>query len=184
MVEAILYIFGLVLMVAAALMAGYHDMRAFKIPNALSGLALAGFGVALSASVFGAEVPFQALWLHALSFLLMFVLTLILFALRLIGAGDAKFGSAAAVWFGVGSGFPMFVFYTSLMGGVLGLVTLVLKKAQPWPAAPKGTWLASAQAGENRVPYGVAIAMGFLMTAYTLGYFDIVAVIEGVESGG
>jgi prepilin peptidase CpaA len=184
MVEAILYIFGLVVAVGAALMAAFHDSRAFKIPNNLAGLVLIGFGLAMAVVLLGADVPFAPLYSHLISLVLMFLITLALFGARLIGAGDAKLASSLAVWFGVGSGLPMFIFYTSLVGGVLGLTTLGLKKWRPWPHAPKGTWLASAQAGENRVPYGIAIAAGFVMTAYMLGYFDIVGIMKNMENGG
>lgn len=168
------------------MMAAVQDSRAFRIPNHLSGLVMVGFlGAYLGLAVLpGVDMAPLHQWpAHLVAGLAMFLVTLLLFGLRLIGAGDAKFASALAVWFGLAD-LPLFIFYISLFGGVLGLLTLILKKYRPFKNAPAGTWVASAQAGQNRVPYGMAIAAGFLLTAYTAGYFDIVALFLRVENGG
>jgi prepilin peptidase CpaA len=187
MIGLTLYIFGLFVVAGAALLAAVNDARAFKIPNYLSALAIVGF----LASYIGLWVlpgpPFLVMniwWMHVASAVIMFFITLVLFGLRAIGAGDAKFASALAIWFGAVQGLPLFIFYTSLFGGVLGILTILLRKYKPFVSPPPGTWVASAQSGQNRVPYGIAISVGFLTTAHTLGYFNFDALFARVTDIG
>lgn len=182
-----LYIFGLVVVAGTVVLAAANDARAFKIPNYLSALAMLGF-LATYAGVLSlpgdGTLWMQTWWGHALSGLIMFLLTLVLFGIRLIGAGDAKFASALSIWFGAAQGLPLFIFNISLFGGVLGLLTIALRKYKPFKNPVAGTWVASAQAGQNRVPYGIAISAGFIATAHMLGYFNWDAFLIRVENGG
>lgn len=65
-----------------------------------------------------------------------------------------------------------FLFYMALVGGVLGLVALALRKWKPVKNPAEGSWIARVQAGENKVPYGAAIAAGALASFVELGYFS------------
>lgn len=182
------YIFGLCIAVGAVILATLHDFRTFHIPNKLSGLVVLGFVLSFGALFmlppgqhFG---PFRPLSEHLVTAGLMFLLTFSLFALRMFGAGDAKLASALALWLGVFQGLPLFILYTSLCGGILGVITILLNRWKPIKNPPSGTWLAMAQAGENRVPYGIAIMGGFLITLVQLGYFDIMSLNALLENWG
>jgi prepilin peptidase CpaA len=187
LISLTLYLFGLVLVIAAAGLAILHDVRAFKIPNHLSLLAGGGFVMAFLALWLGpngVSAPFHSIAAHLTSATIMFILTLGLFAVRLVGAGDAKFATALALWLGPLDGLPLFIFYMSLAGGLLGLMTLLLKHYKPFKNVARENWLGSAQAGDNRVPYGVAITMGFMGTLLQLGYADIGAISTLLNIGG
>lgn len=180
-----LYTFGLVITFGAVAMAAWNDMRAFRIPNMISGLVVLGFVLAYTGAylVPGATVPlFQPLLSHVLAAGVMFALTLVLFAVGSIGAGDAKFASALALWVGV-TALPLYIFYMSLVGGLMGIFTLLLKRWKPFRTVREGTWVASAQAGMNRIPYGLAIAIGFFIAVSVLGYLNITEITNVVENG-
>lgn len=190
MIILVLYVFSLVLVTSAVAMAAVQDVRRFQIPNIFPGLALVSFGVFYAALLMipdisslqrGVSNPISQ---HIASGIMMFILTFGLFAMRIFGAGDAKLMSALALWVGVLDGLPLFIFYMSLCGGVLGIATLLLKQYKLVRSPKPGSWIASAQAGENRVPYGVAIAIGFIMTLLQLGHFDIMSVNNLLENGG
>lgn len=185
MLSLFLYTFGLVITLGATAMAAWSDVCRFRIPNVVSVLVLAGFAVAYvgASLVPGVDVVpiFQTLLSHGAAFVLVFVLTLILFATHSIGAGDAKFASALALWVGL-QGVALFIFYMSLIGGVMGIATLAVKRWKPFGAVPEGSWLAAAQGGQNRLPYGLAIALGFVLVAGAMGYFNITELTKLVEN--
>lgn len=190
MIILTLYIFALILVTSAVCLAGAEDLRRFQISNKWSGLVL-GAGVIFLVTTWmvpdgGRLMPhvFNPLGHHIASCILMFLITFTLFVTRVFGAGDAKLMSSLALWVGVLNGFPLFVLYTSLCGGVLGVATLALRKLKPIKSPTSGTWIASAQAGDNRVPYGAAIAAGFLLTIAQLGYIDIMSLNKLLENGG
>lgn len=187
MIGLFLYTFGLMITLGAVVLAAATDVRSFRIPNMATALVLFGFGLAyLGVALVSRETGHMPLLHDIRSHLaaggVMFLLTLVLFLTRSIGAGDAKFASALALWPGL-LGLTLFVFYMSLIGGVMGVATVMLRKFKPFPALPAGNWLSAAQAGENRIPYGLAIGLGFVLTGVVLGLFDITAIINAVENG-
>jgi prepilin peptidase CpaA len=144
---------GISLLIAALLLlaAAVQDVRKFKIAN--------GFSIALAALfpvyALAAHVPMLP---HLLTGLLVFAVGFGLFAVRLLGGGDVKLISAAALW--AGPDFILiFLLSTTVIGGVLslGFALRALAKSRkkkgkkseketPWQKAP--------------VPYGMAIACG------------------------
>jgi prepilin peptidase CpaA len=142
-----------VVMAAAAI----EDLRRLVIPNplvlALCALWLLHLGTAADltltaglAAVGGAAAVFLA--------------GAALFARGLIGGGDVKLFSAAALWAGVDGLAPLFAF-TGLIGGILALVLLTPLgariSARRRAAADPADDAAGAATGVP-VPYGVAIA--------------------------
>ena len=179
-----LYTFGLIITLGSAVMAALNDLRVFKIPNYLSLLALFGFAAAYAGLVLlpGDSYPLLGSWQsHVASGAAMFVITLILFVTGSIGAGDAKFASALAVWTGIAA-LPAFVFCMTLIGGLMGIYTLILKRLKPFSSPREGGWIASAQAGQNKIPYGLAIAAGFFIACALSGFFNITEIINSVEN--
>ena len=83
-----------------------------------------------------------------------------------MGGGDAKLIAAASLWLGL-SGLMSFLVYTAIMGGVLTLGLLALRKGlQPYMVLyPKyfPEWTQHLLKPKGDLPYGVAICAGGLM---------------------
>jgi prepilin peptidase CpaA len=172
----IIFLCCIFIALGAGVMAALSDLRGFTIPNHYSLVIVVSFIVAYFILWFSKhEGIFYSFSSHILAALVMFVLTAVLFATRTIGAADSKLATAFAFWVGLNPGIIALLFYTTVAGGIMGLATLVLRKWKPVKAPKPGTWIAQAQAGENKVPYGVAIACGALASFVKLGYFDMEA---------
>ena len=147
-------------------LAGLSDLRGMTIPNVYSVVIMAAFAVAfIMLWAFGPHHVFFGLKSHVLAGLIIFGITVAMFAAHAIGAADS---SAYALWVGI-TGLPAFLFYTALAGGVLALAALALKKWKFVKAPADGSWVARVQAGESKVPYGVAIGVGALASFVKLG---------------
>lgn len=93
---------------------------------------------------------------------LVFVVTLILYAGNAMGGGDTKMAGATALLVGIGY-IGIFLLVMALTGGALAVYALLTRKhgEKLLPASPvPGTWLAQLKEGQNKVPYGLAIAAG------------------------
>lgn len=171
----LLIIFLLCIFVAlgTGVLAGYSDIKGMTIPNSYSVIVIVSFVVCyLVLSVFGRDDVFFSLVSHVLGALIVFGVTAAMFAFGVLGAADSKLATAFALWVGVRGLFP-FLFYMSLIGGVLALVSLALKKWKPFKAPAQGSWVAQVQGGASKVPYGVAIACGGLASFLNIGYFSV-----------
>ena len=173
MLILIIYLMCLFAAIGLAGLAGISDVKGLTIPNNYSVLMIASFAVAYSALYFGApdvEIFSGILW-HIASVLVFFVLTFILFALNLLGAGDSKFGAACALWFSL-KYMPIYLFFMTLFGGILGVVTLYIKHKKPFKSPAEGSWIAQAQSGIDKVPYGLAIGFGLVVTFFYAEYLS------------
>jgi len=146
--------------VALVLYGAWSDARALRIPNWVSLALLAAFVPAALAAGIGLEAT---AW-HLGAGVLVLVCGFTLFAFGMIGGGDAKLLAAAALWVGWGAGLIYFIVWVALLGGVLSLGVVLLRKGLGlWP-----DWLVKRAEGlfaPNRaVPYGLAIAAGALIT--------------------
>jgi prepilin peptidase CpaA len=138
------------------------DVRARRIPNALV-LAVLGAGLARAALASGlapaaaAHGPYAAsLWAAALGALVGLAAWLPFYAAGVLGAGDVKLFAAAAAWLGPQGVLPATT-YAALAGGALALVWMLRRRAP-------------ARAGRDaRLPYGVAISAGVLITVWGAG---------------
>lgn len=131
------------------------DVQRLRIPNTHVLFVIGAFALAfvLSPSSFGA-------WWHPFAAGLVFlVITYVMFALNMLGAGDAKLGAALALWVGL-PGLMAYVMYMAIVGGILGVVSLVLKRRKLFKNPRAGGWVATVQEGGNAVPYGIAITAG------------------------
>ena len=136
----------------------WFDTTRYIIPNWLVGLLLATYAFA----VFTA--PFPVDWKMAMAGM---AVTLacgyIIFALKFMGAGDIKLITALALWVGL-QNLPDFLFITSVIGGVLSLALWGGRKLLPYvPQCPKKDNLPRILQDGAPVPYGVAIAIAFLI---------------------
>jgi prepilin peptidase CpaA len=157
----------LVLVAAAAI----GDVRARRIPNRLN-LVLALLGVAVACVTHGRSGLLTACGAVGVGLLVWFPV----YALGLVGAGDAKFVAAAAAWLT-----PWATLRASAVGAALGGVLAVI-----WMVRIRGlsfSVLRLAHAAQNpkllreplpvngrdaRIPYGVALATALVIEAARL----------------
>jgi prepilin peptidase CpaA len=151
----------LVLLPAALVLAAGYDVATYTIPNWLS-LAIAAVFPAmaliagLSLTAFGLHI---AIAVATLSF------GIVLFAMRLLGGGDAKLLAATALWMGPQAIFS-FLVGTAMVGGALATAVLLFRRI-PLPAELAARrWAIRIHSKEKGVPYGVAIAGGGLAVYY------------------
>lgn len=105
-------------------------------------------------------------WQNATLFLAVFALGSALFAMRWMGGGDVKLMAACALWFDWNAALPWFV-YVTVGGGVLALLIMAGRRMVP-RTVRDGSSLAIF-AAKGPIPYGVAIALGTIMTLYMVG---------------
>jgi prepilin peptidase CpaA len=102
--------------------------------------------------------------------MLMLLITIPLYAFRVIGAGDSKLIAAVALFVGWPH-LPQFLLMTALAGGVIAIISLLLDPRHATVLLQTGL-----RAGMGRgVPYGVAIALAgvfSLLTAVGPGFLS------------
>ena len=169
----IIFLSSLFVAVVYGVMAAVSDYKGMTIPNLYSVIIFSVFVVCFGVlTLFGAGNVFSSVLSHLLGFVLVFIGGFAFYAFKVWGAGDQKLISAFAIWMGF-SGVPVFLVYTSLFGGVLGLSALYLKKFKPIKEPLKGSWVDQVQSGAGKVPYGIAITLGALASFLKIGYFSI-----------
>jgi len=137
-----------------------YDASKFIIPNWLVGSLLLVYPIALVLANFAVD------WkMDLLGMLLMFAIGYVIFALRLMGGGDVKLIIVLALWVGWEK-LAMFGFNFAVLGGVLSIVILLVRKIIPHMVSDKGK-LPRIFKNKQPVPYGLAIAGAFLMMLYT-----------------
>lgn len=173
-----LYLFGVIFALLVAAGAAWSDITGMIIDNILSILTVAAFVLSYGglAAAGKADAVFSDWWWHLLSAGIVLAVTMGLFALGRIGAGDSKFASACALWAPFPAGLVTFLFSMALAGGVLAIVALILQKWKPFQNPGAKSWAGRAQAGEGTVPYAVAIAVALVALFVSAGYFNFVAI--------
>ena len=151
--HALLFVFPAVMFLAAA-----SDLASMTIPNRLSLALVTGFAV-LAVLV---GMPFEtALW-HLGAAAATLAVGFVLFAFGWMGGGDAKLAAATALWLGFAL-LPDYIAVTAIIGGVVTIGILILRR---WPlseAARGRSWLVRLHDKRNGVPYGVALALAALI---------------------
>ncbi len=158
------------LMLFPALMAfaASSDLLTMTISNRVSLILLGGFFLLAAITGMGAANMIS----HLSAGCVVLVATFGLFARGIIGGGDAKLASAAALWLGFDHLLP-YLLFASLLGGALS-VGLIWFRMAPLPERlARHTWVARLHAKEAGVPYGVALAAAALAvypdTAWMVG---------------
>lgn len=150
---ATLLIFPLCLSAAAI-----SDLMTMTIPNRVSLVLSVSF--VILALVNGLQL--SELGMHFAGAGIVFSVCFILFALNIMGGGDAKLLTAAALWFGLDPSLLSFVVYVALIGGAL-TVLIVLVRSQANTILAIGLPLPNSLVIAKKIPYGVAIAIGGIM---------------------
>jgi prepilin peptidase CpaA len=153
MVQSLALIFP-ILMIAAAV----TDVRAYRIPNWLSGLTAAlFFPVAMIAGF-----SMYDLLMHASAGLLLLVICFVLFQFGIMGGGDAKLIAAAGLWFGLSdSGY--FIQVTAMCGGALALAMMVWSIFKYAVQLDLGDLIPAIRKVSPKLPYGIALAAGAII---------------------
>ena len=151
---ALFALFPLAMAFAAA-----SDLFTMTISNKLSLGLLAGFLVLFPLA--GVDLP--TFGLHLLAGGVVLAATFTLFALGVIGGGDAKFAAVVALWLGWVHVLD-FLVTAAIFGGALTLGLLLFRK---WPALPafaaSQPWLERLHDPHAGVPYGIALGAGAMM---------------------
>ncbi|MBC7281734.1 prepilin peptidase [Hoeflea sp.] len=141
-------------------MAAFCDIISMKIPNRVS--------VILAASFF-VIAPFSGMDLATFGWSLVAASTVFagcfaLFAFNVMGGGDAKILSAAALWYGFNIDLVALLGFTGIYGGLLALVVLMIRANQNVlliSPIPIPMHFFKDRAG---IPYGVAIGAAAFST--------------------
>ena len=138
--------------------AAFTDLFAMTIPNRVSAILLAAFLVIAPFSGLGWNEIGMSLVAGAAVFAVCFAL----FALNVMGGGDAKLLTAASVWFGCGIPLVGFLIYVAYIGGILTFLIIILR-AKSFSVLAMGLPIPDSLLMAKKVPYGIAIAIGGFM---------------------
>ena len=150
---------ALLLFPAAMALAASSDLLTMRISNKLVLFLVASFFVV----AITVNLPLQQFALHVACARVVLAAGFALFALRVIGGGDAKLAAATTLWLGFGLTLPYLV-YAALLGGVLTLAILVLRRLPLTPFLARYRWLERLHDRKSGVPYGIALAMAGMLT--------------------
>ncbi len=156
---------------ALMLLAAISDATRFVIPNAVV--------VGVMALFCGAAVmlPFEVRWeLHLGALGAVLAVGLVAYRFNALGAGDVKLISALALWTGFEQ-LPNLILYIALAGGALALGLIVARKLLFCAALyiPKLELALRARVFRmgGRIPYGVAIATGGIISGLGLPHLGL-----------
>lgn len=156
MVEAAIF----VILPLCLAMAAFSDILTMTIPNRVSViLALSFFVVA----------PFSGMDLATLGWsvvaaVAVFAGCFALFALNVMGGGDAKILSAAALWYGFNIDLVAFLGFTGIYGGFLALIVLTIRANQNVLLVSPVPIPMHFFKDRTGIPYGVAIGAAAFST--------------------
>ena len=140
------------------IIAAVNDALTMKIPNWISLTLLAGF---ICITPF-AWVDIATFGEHILIGLGVFAVAFAMFAAGWLGGGDAKLLAATAFWWQIPDLFP-YLLVTTIAGGALALFLIIGRRFIPVKLLTS-PWLHRLFKDETKMPYGIALAIGALVT--------------------
>ena len=143
---------------AAVIAAAITDATSYIIPNRLSMILAAAFVPAALAAGLSWPAFGMCLGLGVLAL----VVGVGLFALKVMGGGDAKLTAACLLWLGPVAIVP-FLLWTAVAGGCLAVGLLFARRLPAQVASAGPRWVGRLLQPGGDVPYGVAIAVGALV---------------------
>jgi len=149
----IVMIFAGTMLTAAA-----KDATSMTIPNWISLAVIAGF-VIVTPFVWQGLDTFITHLLVGLSF---FLVGFVMFALGWLGGGDAKLMAATALWWQWDEA-VIYIFYTTMLGGALAILLVFGRRYIP-SSVLTADWAHHLFKDEKKMPYGLALAGGALLT--------------------
>jgi prepilin peptidase CpaA len=160
-----LFFFPVAMAIAAS-----SDLFTMRISNKLVLLLTVAFFIVAIAI----NLPLQQFAMHVLCALIVLAVAFGLFALRLIGGGDAKLAAATTLWLGFGMTLP-YLAYAGLFGGVLTILILVVRGIPLNPALARMGWLARLHNKRAGIPYGIALAIAGITVYSNSAIFERLA---------
>jgi prepilin peptidase CpaA len=149
-------VYGLIALLA---LAALQDSIMLKISNYLVGAVLL-LGIVAAVMV----GPRLSLWENGVVFAVALTVGTFLFGRGILGGGDVKLFAATILWFEFG-GALRFLMFTALAGGALAIL-IILARFVPWPEGLRSK--VRVLQPKSGIPYGIAIAAGAMITAWTL----------------
>jgi prepilin peptidase CpaA len=140
-------------------LAAFTDLFTMTIPNRIPAILLGSFLVI--APFTGME--WSAIGLSLVAGFAVLSVCFTLFAFNVMGGGDAKLLTAAAVWFGFNQSLLFFLVAVGYLGGALTLVILLLR-SQSNSVLAAGLPIPNSLLMAKKVPYGIAIGAAGLLT--------------------
>ncbi|CAK05701.1 prepilin peptidase [Rhizobium johnstonii] len=139
-------------------MAAFSDLFTMTIPNRISVILTASFFVLAPLSGLGlAEIG-----MHLAGAAIVFSACFALFAFNVMGGGDAKLMSAAALWFGLNESLLFLMTDVAMIGGLITLLILLVR-GQSDTILAIGLPVPNSVLLAKKIPYGIAIAIGGFM---------------------
>jgi len=154
--------------------AAFSDLFTMTIPNRVSLILIASFVVIAPSSGLGWDV----IGMHLAGAAIVFCVCFALFAVNVMGGGDAKLLSATALWFGFNQSLLFLMADVGLIGGLLTLLILLVR-SQSNTILAIGLPLPSSLLLAKKIPYGIAIAIGGFMAFPSSPLF--VAALESLK---
>lgn len=154
---------------ACLMAAAMTDLVGMTIPNRLT----IGMALAFIPAAFCQSMGLETWGVHLGLGLAGLIIGMVLFALRLMGGGDAKLIAATALWLGW-DGIPAFLIYTALAGGVLTLLLLGARQVLVVATPKMPPWLAQHMAPKGDIPYGIAICAGGLAAIWHSQFLNLI----------
>ncbi|MCL6705976.1 prepilin peptidase [Pseudomonas sp. R2.Fl] len=155
MIASVIFIVFPLCLVLAAL----TDFLEMTVPNRIP---------AILAGAFFVIAPFVGLdWtgfgLHLVAAFAVFSACFALFAFGVMGGGDAKLLTAAALWFGLNTSLLAFVLYVAYLGGVL-TVLILLVRSRANSVLAMGLPIPNSIVMAKKIPYAIAIGAAGLLS--------------------
>jgi prepilin peptidase CpaA len=147
----------LLLFPALVAFAAASDLLTMRISNWVSLTLIIGFLVMAPMS----GMSLHDILMHFAAGAIVLAVAFACFAIGQVGGGDAKVVASVALWFGF-EHLLDYLLYVSLLGGALTILLLVFR-SRPLPPFLLGqNWLNRLHM-KQRVPYGIALALGALI---------------------
>lgn len=141
-------------------MAAFSDILTMKIPNRVSVVLALSFFVVAPLS----GMDMVTLGWSVVAALAVFAACFALFAFNVMGGGDAKILSAAALWYGLNTELVAFLVFTGFFGGVLALIVLFIRANQNILLVSPIPIPMHFFKNRTGIPYGVAIGAAAFAT--------------------
>ena len=154
MITALIFVIFPFAMIYAAL----SDMFTMTIANRVSLMLIVTF-VAIAPFI---GLSWTQFGLHVAAFALVLCVTFGLFAMGVMGGGDAKLMASTALWMGLGPSLMEYLLFATVAGGLLTLFLLIFRGSSLATLAGEIRVLRRI-IDEKDVPYGIALAIGGLM---------------------
>lgn len=147
-----------IIFVSAMLSAAYKDATTMTIPNWISLFLICGFFIVIpfvwpGLSEFGS---------HLLVGLAFFLTGFVMFAFGWLGGGDAKLMAATGLWWQWPDAI-LYILYTTVIGALLALILIIGRRYIPVRVLTS-QWAYKMFKDEKKMPYGLALAAGALLT--------------------